>query len=171
VQGTSARLAYSSARSDVVKMQPKQFDGSAIEVIQQKTGSYCWIPCHQNLRDHLTATGIDQPYLLKAGTAAALITDHEGKAVAARVPYFHVLDGTNDAGELHSHSAAVAIPDTRKGGAHGCERRGRPVVPALLFAVSRSAAGAGIRYLFLLLIELMGRCEIDSPTLKLFIFF
>jgi integrase len=51
-------------RSDVVKMQPKQFDGSAIEVVQQKTGSYCWIPCHQNLRDHLAATGIDQPYLL-----------------------------------------------------------------------------------------------------------
>jgi hypothetical protein len=46
------------------------------------------------------------------------MTDHEGKAVAARVPYFHVLDGTNDAGELHSHSTAVAILDTRKGGAH-----------------------------------------------------
>src|SRR5882672_5171201 len=41
---------------------------------------------------------------VKAGTAAALITDHEGKAVAARAPYFQVLDGTNDGGELHSHS-------------------------------------------------------------------
>jgi integrase len=51
-------------RSDVVKMQPRMFDGSAIEVIQQKTGTYCWIPCHQNLRDHLTATGIHDPYLL-----------------------------------------------------------------------------------------------------------
>src|SRR6478672_8980772 len=38
---------------------------------------------------------------VKAGTAAALITNHEGKAVAARAPYFQVLDGTNDAGELH----------------------------------------------------------------------
>src|ERR1700694_3512477 len=44
---------------------------------------------------------------VKAGTAAALITDHERKAVAARVPYFHVLDRTNDAGELHGHSTAL----------------------------------------------------------------
>jgi hypothetical protein len=48
---------------------------------------------------------------VKAATAPALVTDHEGKAVVARVPYFHVLDGTNDAGELHSHSTAVAILD------------------------------------------------------------
>src|SRR6202158_3986797 len=41
---------------------------------------------------------------VKAWTAAALITDHERKAVAARVPYFHVLDRTSDAGELHGHS-------------------------------------------------------------------
>ena len=40
-----------------------------------------------------------------------LIADREGKAVAARVPYFHFLDETNDAGELHSHSTAVAILD------------------------------------------------------------
>jgi len=37
---------------------------------------------------------------MKAGTAAALITDHERIAVAARVPYFH-FHGTNDPGELH----------------------------------------------------------------------
>ena len=41
---------------------------------------------------------------VKAGTAAALITDHERKAVAAPVPDLHVLDGTNDTGELHGHS-------------------------------------------------------------------
>jgi hypothetical protein len=41
---------------------------------------------------------------VKAGTAAALITDHERKAVAAPAPYFHVRDGINDAGELHGHS-------------------------------------------------------------------
>jgi hypothetical protein len=40
----------------------------------------------------------------KAGTAAALITDHERKAVAARVPDFHVLDGTKDTAELQGHS-------------------------------------------------------------------
>src|SRR4051794_23357569 len=38
---------------------------------------------------------------VKAGTAAALMTDRERKAVAARGPYFHVLKGINDAGELH----------------------------------------------------------------------
>jgi hypothetical protein len=46
---------------------------------------------------------------VKAGTAAALITDHERKAVVARVPYFHVLDGTNDAGELHGIPTALQI--------------------------------------------------------------
>src|SRR5258708_36499643 len=34
---------------------------------------------------------------VKAGTAAALIADHERKAIAAPAPYFHVRDGTNDA--------------------------------------------------------------------------
>jgi hypothetical protein len=38
---------------------------------------------------------------VKAGTVAALIADHERKALAAPAPYFHVRDGTNDAGELH----------------------------------------------------------------------
>ena len=47
---------------------------------------------------------------VKAGTAAALITDHERKAVAAPVPYFHVRDGTNDAGELHGHFIHGASP-------------------------------------------------------------
>jgi hypothetical protein len=47
---------------------------------------------------------------MKAGTAAALITDHERKAVAARVPYFHVLDGTNDTAELQRHCIRGASP-------------------------------------------------------------
>jgi integrase len=51
-------------RSDVVKMERKHFDGSAISVVQQKTGTHVWIPCHQKLREHLRATGYDQPYLL-----------------------------------------------------------------------------------------------------------
>jgi hypothetical protein len=41
---------------------------------------------------------------VKAGTGAALKTDHERKAVAARVPDFHVLDGKNDTAELQGHS-------------------------------------------------------------------
>jgi len=40
------------------------FDGSAIEVVQEKTGTYVWIPCHRRLREHLTATGIQGEYLL-----------------------------------------------------------------------------------------------------------
>src|SRR6516165_1915878 len=38
---------------------------------------------------------------LKAGTAAAHITDDEGKAVATRIPYLDVFDRSNDATELH----------------------------------------------------------------------
>jgi hypothetical protein len=38
---------------------------------------------------------------LKAETAAALITDHERKAVVTRIPYLDVFDRSNDATELH----------------------------------------------------------------------
>jgi hypothetical protein len=41
---------------------------------------------------------------MKAGTGGALMADHERKAVAARVPYLHVLDGTCDAVELQGHN-------------------------------------------------------------------
>lgn len=51
-------------RSDIVKMERGHFDGTAIEVVQQKTGTYVWVPAHKNLRDHLTATGIVGDYLL-----------------------------------------------------------------------------------------------------------
>jgi hypothetical protein len=47
---------------------------------------------------------------LKAGTAVALITDHERKAVSIRVPYFHVFDATDDADELHGHSTHERLP-------------------------------------------------------------
>jgi integrase len=58
-------------RSDVVTMHRKQFDGSAIEVVQEKTGTYVWIPSHARLREHLTKTGIEHDYLLSTikGTA------------------------------------------------------------------------------------------------------
>jgi integrase len=52
-------------RSDVVMMQRKHFDGTAIEVVQEKTGTYVWIPCHKILRAHFNAGGIGEgPYLL-----------------------------------------------------------------------------------------------------------
>ena len=46
---------------------------------------------------------------VKAGTAAARVTDREREAVAARGPYFQVLDGTSDAGELHGHSTTEPV--------------------------------------------------------------
>ena len=42
----------------------------------------------------------------KAGTAVALMADHERKAVASCAPDFHVLDETNDAAEVQGHFAA-----------------------------------------------------------------
>jgi len=58
-------LRYSGQRrSDVVRMRTSMFDGTAIEVVQEKTGTYVWIPCHRRLREHLTATGIQGEYLL-----------------------------------------------------------------------------------------------------------
>jgi integrase len=51
-------------RSDVVMMERKHLDGTAIEVVQEKTGTYVWIPCHRILRAHLSADGIDGRYLL-----------------------------------------------------------------------------------------------------------
>jgi integrase len=59
-------------RSDVVKMERKHFDGSAISVVQQKTGTHVWIPCHQRLREHLRATGYEQPYLLQSSLGKPL---------------------------------------------------------------------------------------------------
>lgn len=53
-------------RSDVVKMERKHFDGTAIEVVQEKTGTYVWVPAHRILRNHLTATGLDGKYLLNS---------------------------------------------------------------------------------------------------------
>ena len=48
-----------------------------------------------------TPRGYEAGIALKAGTAAALITDYERKAVAGRIPYLDLLDGSNDATELH----------------------------------------------------------------------
>jgi hypothetical protein len=37
---------------------------TAIEVVQEKTGTYVWIPCHKILRDHFNADRIEGQYLL-----------------------------------------------------------------------------------------------------------
>jgi integrase len=51
-------------RGDVAKMHRSQFDGTAISVVQEKTGTPCWIPAHIRLREHLAGTGIDGEFLL-----------------------------------------------------------------------------------------------------------
>jgi hypothetical protein len=39
---------------------------------------------------------------VQAGTAAALIADHEREAAAVRTPYFHIFERSDDATELHA---------------------------------------------------------------------
>jgi integrase len=58
-------LRYTAQRrSDVVRMKASQFDGSAVELFQVKTGTYVWMPAHKALRDHLATEGIAGEYLL-----------------------------------------------------------------------------------------------------------
>jgi len=47
-------------RGDVLRMTRRQYDGSAIEVKQGKTGAELWIPCHARLRAYLDALPADR---------------------------------------------------------------------------------------------------------------
>jgi integrase len=51
-------------RSDVVKMRWSQFDGEMIEVVQQKTGEFVAIPCHQRLKEILVALPRKSDFIL-----------------------------------------------------------------------------------------------------------
>jgi integrase len=51
-------------RSDVACMKAAQFDGTAIELVQVKTGAYVWLPAHKALQDHLTGRTDTSEYLL-----------------------------------------------------------------------------------------------------------
>jgi len=42
---------------------PRATDGTAVEPMQVKTGTYVWLPAHKTLREHLAKTGIDGGYL------------------------------------------------------------------------------------------------------------
>lgn len=53
-------------RSDVVTMARHQFDGTAIQVVQEKTGTHCWIPAHKRLREHFASTGLGAEHLLES---------------------------------------------------------------------------------------------------------
>lgn len=51
-------------RSDIIKMKRSQYDGTAIEVVQEKTGTYVWVPAHRTLREYLTRTEIHGEFIL-----------------------------------------------------------------------------------------------------------
>jgi integrase len=51
-------------RSDVACMKASQFDGTAVELVQIKTGTYVWLPAHKQLRDHLASRTDANEYLL-----------------------------------------------------------------------------------------------------------
>jgi integrase len=47
-------LRYTGQRRiDVARMKASQFDGTAVELFQVKTGAYVWVPAHKKLREHL----------------------------------------------------------------------------------------------------------------------
>jgi hypothetical protein len=57
-------LRYTGQRRvDVAKMKASQFDGTAVALMQVKTGTFVWLPAHKTLREHPTKTGIDGDYL------------------------------------------------------------------------------------------------------------
>jgi integrase len=61
-------LRYTGQRRiDVARMKASQFDGTAVELFQVKTGAYVWVPAHKRLREHLAETGIDGSHLLVKG--------------------------------------------------------------------------------------------------------
>src|SRR5271155_4485339 len=61
---------------------------------------------------------------VKAGTAAALMADHERKAVAGCAPDFHVLDGTNHAAKVQGHSASPTPDQTFRDHSKGAPAKG-----------------------------------------------
>jgi integrase/predicted DNA-binding transcriptional regulator AlpA len=53
-------------RSDVARMKAKQFDGTAVELYQVKTGAYVWMPAHKRLIEHLAGRGDRGEHLLES---------------------------------------------------------------------------------------------------------
>ncbi len=72
-------------RSDVVRMKASQFDGTGVELVQVKTGTYVWLPAHRALRDHLTATGIKGEYLLLRRGGKPMTGDYLGEIIREAV--------------------------------------------------------------------------------------
>jgi enterobacteria phage integrase len=72
-------------RSDVVCMKASQYDGLAIQLIQEKTGEPVWLPVHKALRDHLTTTGIEGDYLLLRRGGKPMTGDYLGEIIREAV--------------------------------------------------------------------------------------
>ena len=58
-----------------------------------------------------TPRGYEAGFALKAGAAAALVTDHKRKAIAACIPNLNVFDRDNDTAELHDVLPETSLPD------------------------------------------------------------
>lgn len=75
-------LCTGQRRSDLVKMKRLQFDGTSIEVRQQKGDELLSIPCHPSLRDELCAMPRDDGFILlgerggplKAASLSVMVT-------------------------------------------------------------------------------------------------
>jgi integrase len=51
-------------RSDIVQMTWSRFDGTAIELVQEKTGTFVWVPWHPTLKKKLAQVERVSPYTL-----------------------------------------------------------------------------------------------------------
>ncbi len=72
-------------RSDVVRMKVAQFEGGAVELIQEKTNTPVWLPAHRALRDHLTATGVTGSHLLLRCGGKPMTGDYLGELLRGAV--------------------------------------------------------------------------------------
>jgi integrase len=75
MQVAGALAVYSGQRrSDLARMRWSQYDGSALEVVQQKTGNKVWIRAHSQLRAVLAT---------HPRSGVTILTSNEGRAFSA----------------------------------------------------------------------------------------
>jgi integrase len=102
--GSTPRLVYSLAlyfgyrRSDVTRVQPKDFEALATNVIHQKTGKPLRIPIHPNLADVIEATDMTREFVVmtqwgKPFSPKALGMRMQKWTKAAGIPPGHTLHG------------------------------------------------------------------------------
>jgi len=73
-----------------------------------------------------TPRGYEARIAAEAGTATARKADHEREAIAGRIPHLDVLDGSDDAAELHGAPSGYMLGLTHYSGfpVHRSSRRG-----------------------------------------------